>query len=736
MGADQSRVMWQPLEDRPDNDFWEFMERPGNLLPPPPGSDWISPHRGDCAGPSVRWIGNRYFCRACAMSLYNFGIEKIYEQQTADFSPSMAYPGPTSPVFNYPTPRGVVANPTPRQNVPYAAPILQQYPKNRPAVPTGIRNTHSANIERYNAYPPENVAYAVAPMPTHADAGAQSSPYGSDLIGDDSISSHLSSKSRRRRGSQSSDGSSASSSFRECFSSSSSGSDDGRDIWTLAISGQAAPVLPSPSLSRRVTGALGLGKTQRKVRRLVDALLAFGSRKPTESLDSARSAAQDAAVALVSLSTNPRNRAEVVRRLSKGAATRAQTLKALCALSDSIVDTDVPLQGSSIEAQLMNMVMEVPKMGPTVAAYLADPSITVGAAGIRHLIKTMPPTMQQIPSFDNLLLLYVNRLALRQQRADASEDENHPTWLSFRLLELLLRRRIIHVSQLKPGTLFMVNYSISLFPDNLTPYHVIRSFVGAPPPGFRPDTMYLPLYGIVTTSPESYGGTKNNQTRCLAFSALALMLRDDYCSPKEDGGVLLRIIVDVLLWKTRWQHSIPKRISRNWDIPEVIPHDDAYAMLSLFSPSKFFPMFRNEFMDAISSGSSKILEPLMALIVDHSADPDAFWPTMLSALIQAGLVDYLMSMAVSLLPGQGDRLYRVVQEAKRDAVTGVLRCFEQISQADSGNIGWGVFDALEQLIRDQAQPLPVQDIAKIALRTWDQRMGGVRPLKPFDTGFR
>ncbi|KAG8989914.1 hypothetical protein FRB94_013889 [Tulasnella sp. JGI-2019a] len=534
--------------------------------------------------------------------------------------------------------------------------------------------------------------------------------------------------SRRRRGSESSNGSSTSSTLQEYFSSSSSESgDDDYGTQRSTTSGRATPVDRLPPLSRRIAGVLGLGKTQRKIRRLVCTLFASNSRG--SSRPSARSAAKDAAVAIWSLCGNPRHKAEIVRRLTKRTATRARTLEVLLAMADSVADTEVPLRRFCIEARLLEMVVEVPKMGQTVAAYLTDTSIARGAAGIRHLIKTMPSIIQQIPNLDVLLLSYVNRLALNWQGFCGVDVDHHSMWTTLRLLELMLRRHIVCVSQLGPEIFFMLNYGISLFEDKLAPYQVVRSFAAAPPSACRPDRLYLPFYTIVTTSLSLQDHATNDKGHCLAFSALAVLLHKRYCSTNEVGGVMVWIMIDVLLWKTSWQHSVPKRCSRNWDIPEVIPHDDAYAMLSFFSPSIYIPMLRFYFEEAISERSYKILEPLIALIVDHSppAEPDAFWPTMLRALIQAGLLNYLIRMAVLELPDLRDSLYRVVQGAKRDAVTGILRCFEQMPQTAPGHVVDDVFDTLRWLIEDEAQPMSVQHIARTALDTWNQNMNGIGP---------
>ncbi|KAG9031564.1 hypothetical protein FRB95_002558 [Tulasnella sp. JGI-2019a] len=165
----------------------------------------------------------------------------------------------------------------------------------------------------------------------------------------------------RRRGSESSDGSSASSSFLEYFSSSSSRSEG--HPWA----GVEAPRINDQGLSS-VVDMLHLGRTQREIKRLVDAFL----NKDQNPTHRPTVAFTDAAAGLLNLSDDPRSKADIIRRLSKGATTLARTLSALFDLANSEADSITPLKGSSLAARLMILVMGVPKMGQALAIYLAN----------------------------------------------------------------------------------------------------------------------------------------------------------------------------------------------------------------------------------------------------------------------------------------------------------------------------------------------------------------------------
>ncbi|KAG8881827.1 hypothetical protein FRB97_009092 [Tulasnella sp. 331] len=465
------------------------------------------------------------------------------------------------------------------------------------------------------------------------------------------------------------------------------------------------------------------GKTHREVKRLVDSLL------ESSALPNARSVNRGSDVAgLLKLCAEPKGKSEVLRQFTKRTTTRFRTVTTLFALMDDEGEAGVPLKkSSSITAQLLRLIIEVPKMGLAVGAYLDDNRAVCGAAGIRYLIKTFPVSIQAIPNLKPRLIDYVDRLSTSLSVSDPKTEiqewsiEGHRRTVghTLRLLELMLKTRVTRLSHLKPKTLQFIMKNCDV---ELAPMAVVRSFVGPASPTFPADVLFTILVDAVTSS-ISPGDTARCQGRSLAFSALAVMHR--YRQSRGENDTLLRIVIEV--W---FLMLVPKPHQRIWDITNVMPHDDAYTILSYYSPVSFVPILRFKFAAAIMADSYGILEPLIALIVDRMAEPDPYWPTMLSALIEAGLIDYLMRIANLSLPPQEHALFRVVQGAKRDAVTGVLRCFEQMSVRDVSHIKWRIFSLLKQLMDDEFQPLAVQDLAKAALDTWDKNMDGFRPIEP------
>lgn len=111
----------------------------------------------------------------------------------------------------------------------------------------------------------------------------------------------------------------------------------------------------------------------------------------------------------------------------------------------------------------------------------------------------------------------------------------------------------------------------------------------------------------------------------------------------------------------------------------------------------------------------------MALIVDYSAQPNLHWPVMLSNLIQAGAIDYLHRIAILPLPDDmRDAKYRTRYEAKRDAVIGIGRCFEQMQAKDMRYVGMDVLAALEELRNDERVGESTRFGAGSALDKWNQ----------------
>jgi len=138
--------------------------------------------------------------------------------------------------------------------------------------------------------------------------------------------------------------------------------------------------------------------------------------------------------------------------------------------------------------------------------------------------------------------------------------------------------------------------------------------------------------------------------------------------------------------------------------------------LSLYPSSSLILSLQTRLKSAGSEHT--FLEPLIALIVDRSAEPDLYWPTMLSTLIRARLIDYLYRIAVQALPSERDSMFAIVHRAKRDALTGIMRCFQEMLAVDVGCVGPEVLEGLECLEADTHLPVTIQWQARNTLDAW------------------
>lgn len=478
------------------------------------------------------------------------------------------------------------------------------------------------------------------------------------------------------------------------------------------------------SLSGGMQALMNLGKTQREVRRQLAVLQCPIPKDRHDVPDVAgrlgwKVEARNAATCLLRISRSSRGKEEVMRRLTKGAQNRLRTLKSLMSLADLEATASCPLSKASQSARLLTILLESLKMQRALDVFLKDEAVNDGAAGVRFVLKTSTWIAQAVPGLATVLLNYVERVL--------SKEPQH----AIRLLELMVRTKFSDLNQINPVTLELVKKSLSADSLHTSPavLHLIRAATTAPPPGFVNNDVVSAVSRLI------YNEGVGPKSRCIAFATMPVLWR--HYPPIRLDTEVIRLCVEVLLWKTSWQHAINKddtvrtqlRLTcgavvltsasqKEWDVPVIIPHDDAYTIISLSPSSTLIPILRQKFQSAGSSYS--IMEALMALIIDHSVEPDIYWPTMISVLIQSGVVDYLQQVAALPLPEEANAKYRVVQDAKREALIGIVRCFEQMLAMDIGCIGPEVQMTLNTLRCDESQPLSVQWQANKAIETWDR----------------
>ncbi|KAG8853767.1 hypothetical protein FRB96_008022 [Tulasnella sp. 330] len=548
----------------------------------------------------------------------------------------------------------------------------------------------------------------------------------STAAGFDAFLTSISGQGRRR--SESSDGSTGSSSFREhCSSSSSDSGDDAQHGLSTYSSSVVDSVVTSDALaSWRLSRVLNLGKTQRLVKSHVAQL-----RNPD------REGHKAIAAALLSISEGDRGRHEVIHQLTKGSKHLQSTLHCLYGLADAEASESTDyrsLQSTTMSARLLNMVLgscKTAKIQEAVSAYLLTSTVCDGAAGIQYILEGWPHILRGIPFVESVLCGYADRLLGIAYDVQGKTSFSH----AMRLLESMLRKGMLRANQLRPTTLESIE-SLLTPPRPTTKardkstmtavrprgsvsagLHLIRA-MDTPHPNILNSRVMESLIRLTNSHPEW-------QIRRLAFSTLAQLLPHRPVTLQQ--AELIDLVIDVLLWNTEWQHS---RSSRKWaksqDVPVIVPHDDAYAMLCLLPSPFLIPVLRSHFKSCKSP--RKQAEPLLVLVVEHTKLADPYWPEMLATFIQAGVIDFLLRIALLPLPNElGHRDYRVIQNAKRDALIAVVRIFEQIMAKDVSCVGAEVMSGLEQLSKDEAQPLAVQWQANEALQQWERNIGTLTP---------
>ncbi|KIO23472.1 hypothetical protein M407DRAFT_27077 [Tulasnella calospora MUT 4182] len=168
---------------------------------------------------------------------------------------------------------------------------------------------------------------------------------------------------------------------------------------------------------------------------------------------------------------------------------------------------------------------------------------------------------------------------------------------------------------------------------------------------------------------------------------------------------------EVMLWKTNWQHNHEEK-AKSLDLVGFCPHDDAYHILS-FAPSELVIRLISRALAV--ENKVEVLEPLLSLIVDHSALKDRYWPLMLSTLIHSGCLSFFHEILNQPVEPEEDADDRAACRAKFDACTGLTRCFEQMRARDMRAVPSDISLTLEKLEQDDDMPSFVRDSASATL---------------------
>ncbi|KAG8957492.1 hypothetical protein FRC00_003895 [Tulasnella sp. 408] len=168
---------------------------------------------------------------------------------------------------------------------------------------------------------------------------------------------------------------------------------------------------------------------------------------------------------------------------------------------------------------------------------------------------------------------------------------------------------------------------------------------------------------------------------------------------------------EVMLRKTTWQHGHELK-AESLDLVGFCPHGDAYHILS-FVPTE---LVIGSVSKALAIDNKvKLLEPLLALIVDHPTLKDGYWPFMLSILIQSGCLSVFRDILNQPVWPEEDVDDQTACKAKSDACIGLKHCFEQMWARDMKAVPSDIPLTLEKLRKDDGMTSLVRSSASAAL---------------------
>lgn len=155
-----------------------------------------------------------------------------------------------------------------------------------------------------------------------------------------------------------------------------------------------------------------------------------------------------------------------------------------------------------------------------------------------------------------------------------------------------------------------------------------------------------------------------------------------------------------------------RNTQKSLDLVGFCPHDDAYHILS-FAPAE---LVIRAVSRALAEGDKvEMLEPLLALIVDHSTLKDRYWPFVLSILIHSGCLSFFHDILNQPVGSEEDADYRTACRAKSDACIGLTRCFEQMRARDMRAVPSDISLTLEKLEQDDGMTSLLRNRASAAL---------------------
>lgn len=242
---------------------------------------------------------------------------------------------------------------------------------------------------------------------------------------------------------------------------------------------------------------------------------------------------------LLSISaTDPKNRQIIIDRLTHNDVARDVSLRTALNLAEiECQRSSAPLLApQSKTAGLLALLFERREMGLAIASYLGDPSVVKGSVGIRYALYNWAWAFQGAPDLGKLLVDYFDRLLVEFYQSSS------PPVRPFRLLELVLQKRLVHPPMLSPGTLLAISTNLRSS-DPHESLHILRISVAGT---LLDEDLTSRVVSVVTET-----GSRSPAVRCLAFSVLSVHYHPS--GQNIQDAEVARLAVEVLLCKTEWQ---------------------------------------------------------------------------------------------------------------------------------------------------------------------------------------
>ncbi|KAG8912584.1 hypothetical protein FRC01_005007, partial [Tulasnella sp. 417] len=208
--------------------------------------------------------------------------------------------------------------------------------------------------------------------------------------------------------------------------------------------------------------------------------------------------------------------------------------------------------------------------------------------------------------------------------------------------------------------------------------------------------------------------------RCMALR----VIRDfGEVAPEDISGWknlndIVKTSVSVLLRQTGWQRGHEGK-AKYLDVVGFNPLDDAYEIIGLSPSETVASVFSEEL--AVET-KSHLLEPVLSLIVDHSALKDKHWPSMLVTLIHSGGLVLLHDLLLQPLEQEEGTWQRIAYRMRSHACIALTRCFEQIQAKDMNLVPSDLGRTFASISTDESLPEYLRNSASDALKALNRNM--------------